>query len=666
MQDLEKLKQAKARCLADLTEWLPYYKLYLSQIDPRLLIYIEDAISNNASHANLYELLGIRKEFRLISSYDLDPERVHLSMRAIEGQWENGKHLKGGLKFDTPRGNQHVRLMPYQAWCLFGIYGFTVDVDMERQYHEGDQLLPTEWVRDGEVWDTRRLTDECHLFQTRKSGKTEFGSAIDFTEVGFLGPVNGQALICAPSAEMSKIAYKAIRDFAVQVDPTCINRMGGKYFRMTRNGLNWQPGHRMKGEIKTMAAGKIPKDGLYASVVHADEHGQPGYVNGNCDMQNAVETCWGSTGPRREKLLLHTTTAGRIQEGPYKSKIETVEQLLLQELDYPLGESHRTPDDSWFAFLLRLDPWEVTDDLAQLDNPELFKKVNRSIGITVQPNYYRKRLHEASQSEVTKQEVLTKDFNMWKSTVTTEWIKPEKIRSLQVNMSIDDCTADKGWVVFCALDLSQGDDWNTAGFLAARRHKSGRGYDLFADFSAWIKQDVLEKSSIRPLYEEWIAKGYLHVSPGEIFQSSLFIQRIDELLKKGVQFQLFGYDSYQSKDPINSLKAYLQEVGVANPDKYCIPISQRNAEFNAPTDDLAMAIKAPIPYIQFSGNPAWPWLFGNCVLSIDGKGGTNTNMDLGNKKPVKRNPGSDSCKVDPVQCLVMGIDLLTRFEGQKH
>ena len=121
---------------------------------------------------------------------------------------------------------------------------------MEREYHEGDMLLPTEWVRDGWVWDTRRLTQEAHWFLTRKSGKTELGGAVDFTEVGFLGDVNGQALICTNSSEQSQIAYKAIREFAMQVDPTCSNRMGGKYFRMTRNGLNWQPGHPMKGEIK--------------------------------------------------------------------------------------------------------------------------------------------------------------------------------------------------------------------------------------------------------------------------------------------------------------------------------------------------------------------------------------------------------------------------------
>ena len=667
MQDFEDYWKNKDKCIADISDALFRYSERLNSIDPRLMIYIEDALSNHASHANLYELLGIRKEMRLMDSYDLDPERVKRSLRAIEGQWQGGRHVKGGLRFSTPRGSQHVRLMPFQAWLIFEIYAFKVDVPMEREYHEGDQLLPTEWVRDGWVWDTRRLTQEAHWFLTRKSGKTELGGAVDFTEVGFLGDVNGQALICTNSSEQSQIAYKAIREFAMQVDPTCSNRMGGKYFRMTRNGLNWQPGHPMKGEIKCMAAGKTSKDGLYASVVHADEHGQAGYVNAHSDMQAAVDTCWGSTGPRREKLMLHTTTAGRIKEGPYKTKLEQVEASLMSEMQYPLGQPHRTPDDYWCAFLLQLDKPELTDDLTKLDDPELFKKVNRRIGTTVQPTYYRERLHEAATgTEDTKQEVLTKDFNMWQTAHIQEWIKPDVVRALQNDKTIDAYTGAGGWVIFTGLDFSQGDDLHTAGYLAARKHHSGHGYELFADFDAWIKQDVLEKSSIRPLYEEWIAKGWLHVSPGAVFQPSLFVTRFDELLNKGCQFQYFGYDPYQSKDPINTLKAYLQEKGVAQPDKYVLPVSQRNAWFNAPTDDLARAIKSPIPYITFSANPMWPWLFGNCVLSIDGKGGASADMDLGNKKPVKRNPGSDSCKVDPIQCICVGLGLMTEYESKNH
>ena len=88
MTDIEELKKAKARCIADLTEHLTNYADRLNEIDTRLVAYIEDALSNNASHSNLYELLGIRKAFRLISSYDVDGDRVQRTLRAIEGVWE--------------------------------------------------------------------------------------------------------------------------------------------------------------------------------------------------------------------------------------------------------------------------------------------------------------------------------------------------------------------------------------------------------------------------------------------------------------------------------------------------------------------------------------------------------------------------------------------------
>ena len=658
MQDFQDYWKRKAQCLLDIQEALPRYADRLNECDERLMIYIEDAISNNASHANFYELLGIRKELRLMDSYKMDIPRVHRTLRAIEGVWKDGKHVKGGLKFSTPRGSQHVRLMPFQVWLIFEIYAFKVDVNMEREYHDGDMLLPTEWVKDGWVWDTRRLTQEAHWFLTRKSGKTELGAAVDFVEVCFLGDINGQALICTNSAEQSKIAFKAVKEFAMQIDPTCVNRLGGKYFRLTRNEMNWQPGHKMKGEIKCMSAGKTPKDGLYASVVHADEHGQASYINGRSDMQAAVDTCYGSTGPRREKLLLHTTTAGRIKEGPYKTKLEQVEASLEQELDYPLGEPHRTSEDVWTAFLLQLDKPEITDDLTKLDNPELFKKCNRAIGITVQPTYYRERLHEAATgTEDTKQEVLTKDLNMWQGSRITKWITAEHVRPLQTDLRVDDCTAQGGWVTFGGLDFSQGDDLHTVAWLSARRHPSGRGTQFHADVDAWIKQDTLEQSAVRSLYETWIAQGWLHVSEGKVFQPSLFINRLDELIKKGVQFMYFGYDKYQSKDPINTLKAYFQSaLRIPNPEPYIQVVSQLNSEFNAPTDDLYAAMFAPVPFITFSPSPLWPWCFGNCALEIDNRE---------NKRPVKAN-NSDSCKIDPVQAIIMALDLYERYEGSQH
>lgn len=641
MQDLEDLKKAKAQCLDDITKALPSYVNTLMNIDPRLVVYVEDAISNNGSHANLFELLGIRKELRRMASYQVNPSKVHTAIRAIEGIWENGHHKKGGLKFDTPRGNRHVRLMPYQVWCVMGIYGYLTDVDMERQYIEGDELLPSEWVKDGEVWDTRRLTSEIHLFQTRKSGKTEFGGAIDFIEVCFLGPANGQALICTNSAEQSQIAYKAIKEFAMQIDPTCINRLGGKYFRMTAKGMNWQPGHRMKGEIRTMAAGKTPKDGLYASVVHADEHGQATYINGRSDMQAAVETCWGSTGPRREKLLMHTTTAGNLNEGPYKTKLESVEESLLRELDIPLDfQPHRTEDDNWFAFILQLDKWEITDDLDKLDDPELFKKVNRSIGITVQPTYYRERLHEARQSEDTKKEVLTKDFNMWQTARITKWITGDRIRPMQVAKTIDDCVYQEGWKVFVGCDYSHGDDLYALTYLAVNYQHKGpsMAHLMFADMEAWVLEKTMNDSPNRALYEQWVADGWLHVCPGEVFDPTLAINAMASHLfapddngnpdeqRMRLDIHSFGYDPAQSVTSVNTLKAWLQSIftrrgmsggDIANALKaMVVPVPQSAMVFNPIIGHLEEIILAPEPWIDFSANPMWPWQFNNVAIEI--------------------------------------------------
>ena len=120
MQDFEELKKAKQRCVDELVEALPRYRERLDEIDHRLVEYIEDALSNNASHANIYELMGIRKEFRLMDSYKMDVARVHRTLRAIEGVWKDGRHQNGGLKFSTPRGSQHVRLLINKNYTNYG------------------------------------------------------------------------------------------------------------------------------------------------------------------------------------------------------------------------------------------------------------------------------------------------------------------------------------------------------------------------------------------------------------------------------------------------------------------------------------------------------------------------------------------------------------------
>ena len=325
-------------------------------------------------------------------------------------------------------------------------------------------------------------------------------------------------------------------------------------------------------------------------------------------------------------------------------------------IDKKTGKAPSFEDDRRLCLCLEVDEWEREEQVI-LTKKSLRNKINPMIGKIVQHSSYDSWIAEAENDSTKMPELLAKYFNIYQSGKIQEWIKPEQVRPLQTDRRIDDCKAQEGWVIFTGLDFSQGNDLHTASYLAARRHPSGRGTEFFADFDAWIKEETLERSAIRPLYETWIEQGWLHVSEGKVFQPSMFIARTKELLGKGCQFMYWGYDKYQSKDPINSLLAFLQsDMNVQKPEMYVQVVSQLNSEFNAPTDDLYAAMFAPVPFISFSPNPIFPWCFGNCVLEIDGRE---------NKRPVKRSQ-SDSCKVDPVQALIMALDLYERYEGTQH
>ena len=659
-------KEEKQQAVDILGKRLKEQRSSLAEIDARMEDYCIELWANPNAH-NGYEILSVIRFLRHLRTYEFNHKKVRQVIKLREGTWQQDKrgmcqHVSGGLKQPLTQGDAVLRWEPFQVATLCYIFGPTAWIDTELTKEDRQTLLPTERINPetGHIEDLRRLCTNFTLFGPRKIDKT--GIAAYLAQVFFLmEDNNSETYCCSNSADQSKILFRRIRHGLAQLDND------GKKIRQTETVCDWRPQYQSvrNSSIRPLSAGGKTKDGMFAQLCCADEYGSAAYTNGKCDMKRFVDVTESSMGPRREPLTITTTTAGRITTGPFIEKLESLHRLILQELKYDTGEA--TPElslDRIGCICFEPDDWEKdSDDL--LTSKDVRKKINPMLGKIVQHSFYDDEVAKA-RMDGDLGEVKSKLFNVYESATTQEWIKPDKIRSLQTDMSIDDCTGAGGWVVFCGLDFSQGDDLHTCGYLAARRHKSGRGYELFADFDAWVKQDVLEKSSIRPLYEKWIEKGFLHVSPGEVFQPSLFIQRFDELFQKGVQFQAFGFDPYQSKDPINTLKAHLAELGVAYPDKHILPVSQRNAWFNVPTDDVAKAIKAPIPYIQFSRNTMWPWLFGNCVLSIDGKGGSSADMDLGNKKPVKRNPGSDSCKVDPIQCIVVGMGLFTQFDGQNH
>lgn len=647
------LKTIKKQCLADIEKYFPILEPTLDSIDSRLSEYVisrTERYNESDCFASIYELLCIRKAFRLFFTYSFDAELARMWLATQEGVWkqdERGhwRHVTGGLKFDTPRGAQHVRLMPFQAWLTCIAMGFYKEVPL-RQY-KGEELLPSENVVCGKVYDRRRLCHEIHLYITRKAGKTEYGVSLDFAEFLIMGDQNAQVVIIGNSKDSAVgIAYQKAKQYAYQIDPKSVNKLGGNYLKVGANTMEFLPGFMRTSMMAAVAAGGKPKDGWNTEWVHADEHGQASYVNERSDMEATVQVFVGSGGVRRERMLLHTTTAGLVDNGPYKELLNRVHNMLLEEMKLPLGTPCKTSEDEWVAYLAELDPWDYDGTIDSLDHEHLFNRVNPAIGITVQPTWYKERLHEArTKNEDVLKEVLTKDFNIWQSKRILKWIQGEEIRTLQIQRTIEDCKAIDGWLVFTGLDFTNiGDDLQAQTYLAVRQNPETGKREFFADLDAWVTLEVVEHSPIRNLLLHFASLGYLHIIPGRVLSPNMPVDRCVELrTNHNVNLLGWGYDPARANDPINLLKNYLVTIGVkpsALPD-YVMSVSQTFYTMTGLIDELTYLIRCETPLIRFSENPLWAWQFQNCMLVESSDG-------MENKKIVK---SAQENKVDNVQAL---------------
>lgn len=671
MTDEQKIKQEAIERLRVRTA---QQRGQLEAIEPRLLDGYEHLCEHSGTELgdendlhNVYELLCALRLLRLLRTYPINQEKIDEEIFADEGEWQRDEegywtHVRGGLGQPGRMGNEVYRCEPFQIFMLTAIYGPMAWIGTGN-YQGERRLTDTERVNKetGEIEDLRRLCIRFVLFGPRKINKSGFAAMRGCSDM-MRGDYDAQIVCTANSQEQSKILFNKTKDLLLQLDPVSGRRFNGKYLTFTNTSVKFQKGKFRAAELQAIPAGGKMPDGKFASMSLEDEYGSAGYTNGRSDMGQTAAVIESSMGPRREPLTIITTTASLITSGPFMEMLESMHRLLREELKYDTGEAIPTlAEDRQMMLLLEPDQWEREEEY-MLTSKTLRRKINPMLGKIVQHSFYEQEVASARMDETKKKETISKLFNVYQSGHTEEWIKPDRIREMQRELRVDDCTADKGWLVFGGLDFSMGDDLWAHTYLCINLHTG----EFFADCDAWITQHTLEEVSIRPLYEKWIADGWLHVCPGEVIEPSIPIRRIMDLagwdsekmkiVRTGVNFMRFGYDQYKSPDPINLLKAWMYELG-ANPAQHIVPVPQTNAAFNQPVEQINFFVKASRSPLSFSMSPLWPYCFGCCVLDKD------TRME--NKKPIKRN-SSDACKVDPVQALCDAFVVYNQVESSEH
>lgn len=322
-------QETKIEALARLRYDVAKHEAMLTDIDPRLTAYMQDVAANEPDTHNLYEIAGCLRWLRLADTYEVDAELMHRIFLLIEGRWQNGRYIEGGLSFEGMRGKSHYRLTRFQVWAFTSLFALYCWVPTDRRGDEPDlQLADTETVNpdDGMVYDRRRLITDFIFFCPRKTGKTWFAAVVDVLMFMLLGDYNAELAMCANSQDQSKILFSKFKDLLRTLDPS------GKRIRMTATEVNWRPFQPRACSATAFSAGGKKKDGFFAQVVNGDEYGSAAYVKERCDMSDLLNVMTSSMGPRREPLRLITTTAGHAINGPFQNELEGAKKMLLNEI----------------------------------------------------------------------------------------------------------------------------------------------------------------------------------------------------------------------------------------------------------------------------------------------------------------------------------------------
>ena len=625
----------------------------VSEIEPRLADYFLN-LQDEPQYHNAYEILGALKFLRLLRTYETDIETFCDVVYKYEGIWEQRDgiwhHAEGGLKHPGTTGPRYYRLQPFQVFVLASMFLFKVWINTEAEVGTRGMMNTERPNPDGYIEDLRRLCTEFTLYTPRKTAKTQLSAFIQFWYF-MSADENAECYCCANASDQAKILFARSSQLIHQMDPR------ERRIRFTASQVNWKPGQFRTASLTALSAGGKTKDGLFAQLCSADEFGSAAYVNGASDMGKLVSVVESSMGPRREPMTFISTTAGIIQTGPFIDKLQSIRLLLEKEADP--NADHTVSEDRQACLLLEPDEWEQQDEELLLTSKAVRRKVNPMLGIIVQHSFYDDEIAKARQNPEKMNEVITKLLNVYKAGRVKDWLKPDDIRPLQIDRRIDDCIDSDGWLVFCGLDFSKGDDLNGVSYLAYNT----RTGEFFADMDSYMSEKAVNESPIRELLLKWADMGYLHIVPGQTFDPSWPVNRIIELDDKGVNFMAFGYDPYNAKIVMNALGQWVFDIGL-DPKQIIQPVRQNFATYNPAvaefdymvkrSKDDGMGHQVPDPMIHFSKNSLWPWEFGNVMLQESSDG-------MENLKPVKREANG---KVDNIQMLLSALILYDAAESQ--
>jgi phage terminase large subunit-like protein len=452
-----------------------------------------------------------------------------------------------------------------------------------------------------------KRADGTRLYRTvwvevpRKNAKTTIAAGLALYALVADGEAAPQVIIGARDRQQARLCFDLARKM-VQASPALSKRCRAvrSYIEHPKSG----------GVLRTVSADAAGQHGLSGSFVIVDEV----HAHRDRELWDVLAT---STGARAQPVVMGITTAGVFDPHSIAWELHSyAERVASGELTDPyfLGVIYgASPEDDW-------------------QDPEVWRRVNPSLGAAISEDYLREEVARAQVSPARQTTFRQLHLNVWTSEVS-RWIDPgvwdENGEPTRPLVAGDRC--------FAGLDLSSTTD--VSAFVVLRPQEDGT-FDVHPHF--WLPaDDILERERRDRLpYREWAAAGFVTLTDGNIVDYAAIRNRIVSLADEFGGFMI-GYDPWNATGIVTELMG----AGLT-----AVPVRQGFATLSAPTKELERLVLGR--KLRHGGNPVLKAHVGAALVQSDA---------AGNLKPDK---GKSTARIDGVVALTMALHVATLSSGQ--
>lgn len=352
---------------------------------------------------------------------------------------------------------------------------------------------------------------------------------------------------------------------------------------------------------RAIPADAVGSHGFNASGIVFDElHTQP-----NRELWDVLTT---SVGSREQPLTMAITTAGHDRNS-----------ICWEQHDYALKVRDGIIDDPTFLPVIY-----AADELDDWTDPDVWRKANPSLGVSISEEYLAAKCREAQESPLKENAFRRLHLNQW-TEQAERWLPMGKWDACDAPV---DPRALWGRPCYAGLDLATVKD--IAALVLLFPDADGF-YDVLVEFFAPREGARKRQNTDRVPYLDWARAGHMTLTDGDVTDYDAIRERINELSAHYPIKEI-------AADPWNSTQLQTQLAG----DGFdVVQFRQGFGSMTAPAKELERLLMQG--KLRHGGQPVLRWMASNVAAETDA---------AGNVKPSKKH---SSEKIDGIVALVMSL-----------